>query len=145
MARYVALEEAERFSHDVLDAVRASLAQEIFPSVRTIAVAGSFGRLEASRASDADFIIVLDDDLTVDSEARAAIEHSVITRLTQSFDDFGITSPNPEGVFALPRSLGELLPPEQEGGFGTPDEDTDLMGKRLLLLLESRSLWRDEA
>lgn len=142
MPKYATLEANAAFSLGVLTAVRDGLAATQFENVRTIAIAGSFGRLEASRASDADFIVVLDETMTSE-EQSADLQERVVEATALEFEKFGILRPNPEGVFARPRSMAELLPPVKGGGFGTPNESNELMGKRLLLLLESRPLWSD--
>jgi predicted nucleotidyltransferase len=138
------LERNASFTTRVLESVRGGLVEQDFPQVRTIAVAGSFGRDEASEVSDADVIIVLQDGSHEDAE-RQAFEQRVVDATASEFERFGIARPNPKGVFANPRTMEELLPAADDGGFGTPDEPADLMGKRLLLLLESKPLWNEQA
>jgi len=149
MSRYASIDENRAFSENVVGEVRAAINEQKFDHVLTVAIAGSFGRLEACEASDADVIIVLNDE-SLDGVAagdledvRAQSEAAVIEGVRDAFEAHGIAPPNPKGVFAQSRSLNDLLPPEDEGGLGTPSEATDVMGKRLLLLLESRYLWNE--
>lgn len=144
VAEFIAIDENREFSRRVLTSVTSALSGKQFHGVRTIAIAGSFGRHEASVTSDADFIVVLNDDTNPSNDERRAVEASVVDAVAIEFEKFGIARPNPQGVFAAPRTMGEILPALQEGGFGKPDEPADLMGKRQLLLLESQPLWASD-
>lgn len=59
--RYVAITNNWQFSREAIAHLRAGLEDALPDGVKTIAIAGSFGRFEASRQSDADCIIVLED------------------------------------------------------------------------------------
>lgn len=131
------------FSQSTLGSVREELDALALSGVLTVAVAGSFGRDEASEVSDADFIIVLDEDETLDDAARRQRNTEVYGQISAPFVARGIAEPNPTGVFASARTLSELLPPSEHGGIGQAAEQSDIMGKRLLLLLESKPLWSD--
>lgn len=146
MAAYSQITENRAFSLEVLAHVQPKVAEAALDGVRCVAIAGSFGRLEASHVSDADLIIVLDDEVAeAGDEQRTVIETVVVDLLAAAFEERGIERPNPEGVFAKPRTLAELLPPIEAGGIGTHTEASDIMGKRLLLLMESRAIWNEAA
>lgn len=132
-----------RYSRQKLLELRERLAsqQAALTDVMTIAAAGSFGRLEASAQSDADCIIVLKDGLP----DQSASERAAVDLVTSAIADMGISKPNPTGVFARARAFEELLPPQEAGGMGSSDEHVDVLGKRILMLLESRPVFADEA
>ncbi|HEX8102065.1 MAG TPA: nucleotidyltransferase domain-containing protein [Solirubrobacteraceae bacterium] len=137
--RYHALRDNWRHSRDVMLELRKRFDREDLPGVETIAIAGSFARFEASPESDADCIIILE-DATEDQQAAAAHVLETVARVLMDLD---IPEPNPTGVFASPRRLSELLPPMHEGRMGSETEETDVLSKRLLMLLESRPVWND--
>lgn len=138
------LRRNREYSRATLDEIRGELAGLELSGVLTVAVAGSFGRDEASEASDADFIIVLRDDSSLSQEERVKASLAVYDEVSGPFVSRGIDKPNPAGVFHEARSLAELLPPNEDGGIGQAAEQVDVMGKRLLLLLESKPLWADD-
>jgi hypothetical protein len=138
------LAQNREFSQRQLTDIRAEAAHASLDGILTVAMAGSFGRDEASEVSDADFIIVLQDDATLDEERRHALNTNVYAAVAGMFTSRGIVEPNPNGVFAEARTLSELLPADLDGGIGQPSEHSDVMGKRLLLLLESKWLWNEE-
>lgn len=79
--RYVAVNNNWSYSLDAIAQLRNGLEQELPPGVKTIAIAGSFGRFEASQQSDADCIIVLDDDESLDI---AGASNAVVDVITQT-------------------------------------------------------------
>ncbi|MBI4567688.1 MAG: hypothetical protein HY719_04750 [Planctomycetes bacterium] len=98
----------------------------------TIGAAGSLGRMEASDLSDADLIIVLSDNVAVESQEANQI-YGVV------WDALGsIQRPNPRGVFAGPTSTAHLL-----ARIGHGAENLGTIGKRLLLLLEAQPVYGD--
>jgi hypothetical protein len=128
--RYPALKTNWSFSVEFLKYLSEKCATGLSDNVETIALAGSFGRLEGSRESDADYIMVVKDPL-----------HSAISAdqeiLQKSIQDYGVPPPNKSGVFSQPRSQSQLIDP-----IGKADEKVDELGKRMLLLLESRPIFR---
>jgi hypothetical protein len=127
-----------RHSLEKVAELRGRLASDVPGGVRTIALAGSFGRFEASDQSDADAIIIVEDgaDDTVGDEAVAVV--------TRHIAEMGILEPNPRGVFNTARKYSEILPPEDLGRLGDAQEEMDVLGKRMLMLLESRPLFNDD-
>jgi hypothetical protein len=140
--RYRALCANWTFSQGALRQLRDGLRTGLPEGVMTIAIAGSFARYEASDQSDADCIIVLEDDPKLDA---AAVSERAVATVTEHIAALGIPESNPKGVFAVPRRFSELLPEPALGALGGPDEPSDILGKRMLMLLESRPLFNDDA
>lgn len=128
--RYSALKKNWSFSVEFLKYLSAKCASGLSDNVETIAVAGSFGRLEGSRESDADYIMVVNDPQHASISADKEL-------LQKAIRDYGVSPPNKSGVFSQPRSRSQLIEP-----IGEADEKVDELGKRMLLLLESRPIFR---
>jgi len=127
--RYPALQRNWAFSAAFLEHLSGLCATALSDNVETVALAGSFGRLEGSSESDADYIMVVKD--THDPSITA--DQEVLQRAIQSY---GVSPPNKSGVFSQARSRGQLIDP-----IGKADEQVDELGKRMLLLLESRPIY----
>ena len=128
--RYPALRQNWDYSVKLLNHLSAKCVDSLSENVETIAVAGSFGRLEGSHESDADYIMIVTDP-----------GHSSIPKdndvLQKAIKEYGVLPPNKSGVFSQPRSRSQLIDP-----IGKADEEVDELGKRMLLLLESRPIYR---
>jgi hypothetical protein len=140
LSMYSTMRANWQHSHEVLAELRERFAgDDRFSGVQTIAIAGSFGRFEGSRASDADCIVVLRDDVS----SRADAERAALSAITHHLAQMRIRAPNPEGSFAKPRLRRELLPDPLAGDMGSESEATDIISKRMLMLLESRPVLDD--
>jgi hypothetical protein len=128
--RYAALDRNWKFSVTALETISLFCEGKLSPNVETVALAGSFGRLEGSRESDADYILVVEDT----EAATISADKDVLQAAIQSH---GIAPPNKSGVFSQPRTRSQLLDP-----IGKADEKVDELGKRMLLLLESRPIYQ---
>jgi hypothetical protein len=92
--------------------------------------------MEASPdVSDADLIIVVSDDVDLESEYAKEAYQSV----WEAISELNLQKPKQTGVFAQPTSQKQL-----EFSIGKDDESLDIFGKRLLLLLESQPIYNDE-
>jgi hypothetical protein len=127
----MALEKNWAYSNEFLTHLRKGLSGKLSKNVRTVAIAGSFGRLEGSAASDADYILVVKD-----SKHKTVQDDQNVIRL--AIDEYNVSRPNKSGVFADARTANELL-----DSVGDARESYDQLGKRMLLLLESRSVYDD--
>jgi hypothetical protein len=130
--RYAALQQGWEFSTKFVRELTDSCRTRFSENVLTVGLAGSFGRFEGSVESDADYIMIVNDPqhASVDSD-RAELQAAI--------KSFGISPPNKTGVFSQARSRDELLET-----IGREDEEFDQFGKRMLLLLESRPIYRAE-
>ncbi|MCL1464948.1 hypothetical protein [Argonema galeatum] len=139
--QYVTLKENWDKSKELINSIRKCLNNaEIHPVVKTVAAAGSLGRMEASQdVSDADLIIVLSDNTELDSpEAENA--YNSVWKALESLTTLTIRRPKDTGVFADPTNQKQLL-----GDVGKADESMKVFGKRLLLLLETQPVYGDES
>jgi len=135
--RYMALENNWNISKKRIDQIRECLNNiEINRAVETVAAAGSIGRMEASKdVSDADLIVVLSNNINLESDVAKEAYNSV----WEALKSLELPKPNSEGVFAHPTNQEQLL-----GSIGKADEKLDVFGKRLLLLLESQPVYRED-
>lgn len=137
LTSFPALDSARQFSIQKLDQLCANLA-DVPSCVETIGVAGSLGRLEAMPHSDCDLIVVLRDGVSIDCEeannAMLAINRAVV--------ETGLAESRSTGIFGLPTTSALLCDPSSRGRV---DEDVDVFGKRIQLLLETRAVYGDEA
>jgi len=114
--------------------LRTQLAEKLSSNVVTVAIAGSFGRLEGSATSDADYILIVKDTKL----AKVRPDKDLINAVIKRYD--GVSPPNKRGVFSHARTVQQLLE-----SAGRANESYDLLGKRMLLLLESRAAYHDRA
>lgn len=140
--RYVSLKNNWDKSKELIGKIRDCLStSEIDSAIETVAAAGSLGRMEACPdTSDADLIIVLSDEIDLDTdegkeEAKKAWDSvwQVVSR------HLTIEKPKPTGVFAKATNRKKLLK-----SVGDAAEQYEVFGKRLLLLLETQPVFNDE-
>ncbi|MCD8485697.1 MAG: nucleotidyltransferase domain-containing protein [Desertifilum sp.] len=136
--RYKAIKDNWEDSRKCINDIRERLKQsesKISSEVITIAAAGSMGRMEANRGvSDADLIILLSDNIELDSQEATEIYNSI----WEILNPLKLERPKATGVFAKPINQKQLL-----SSIGKADEEYATYGKRLLLLLETQPLYRD--
>jgi len=136
LADYPSLAESRRFSLDALGAIGVAIEQSVDAlgaSILTVAAAGSLGRLEASRQSDVDCIVIVDDTTECDQHLLAA----AIEQIGLEFPRFGLRAPKPHGIYCKPVTVSSLLDPSSKGSF---DESPTVFGSRMQLLLDARPL-----
>lgn len=136
--RYYALFENWKKSQTLICDIRNHLENfTIDPIVETVAAAGSIGRMEASPdVSDADLIVVVKDGIDLKgNEARDAYNS-----VWKAISPLNLTLPKQTGVFAQCTNWKQL-----GDSIGRADESLDIFGKRLLLLLESQPVYKNEA
>ncbi|MDI9637623.1 hypothetical protein QQ054_02175 [Oscillatoria amoena NRMC-F 0135] len=136
--RYKAIKDNWEYSRKCINDIRECLKQsesKISSEVITIAAAGSLGRMEANReVSDADLIILLSDNIELDSQEATEIYNSI----WEILNPLKLERPKATGVFAKPINQKQLL-----SSIGKADEEYATYGKRLLLILETQPLYRD--
>lgn len=136
ISRYMTLHHNWDQSKELLQQIRDCLSSaKISSLVETVAAAGSIGRMEASPdVSDADLIVVVSNQIDPESNEAKEAYDSVWEAIPPH-----IARPKPTGVFAQPTNQSQLL-----GDVGKADESLKVFGKRLLLLLETQPLYRDD-
>lgn len=128
--RYPTLAQNWAYSQETLEHLRSRLAAELSDEIFTVAAAGSLGRMEACPLSDVDYIVLSyeEHDTTSDFE-----------KLKRIVGELGFPQPKKEGVFSTAISLRKLI-----DSAGTMTEDLSLLARRILFLVESRPLFKDE-
>lgn len=142
VAKYPAIRTAVEFSQRALETLRRQLNNRMGNCLEGdafVSVSGSVGRLEASMASDLDFMIVYPGPPPANAAAfrerlEECIEATSITLSDGSRATF--RRPNPQSVFVGDVDAGKLV-----ASIGSREEDYDSISQRLLLLLESQPLW----
>lgn len=133
LSRYQALADNWKQSRKLLRETKAALTTGLARTdVLCVGAAGSLGRMEASDLSDADLIVVLKDGVDPTSKAGKAAYDAVWKPLAKK----GVKPPNSQGVFAEPTTRAQLL---ERIGHGK--EELAVLGKRLLLLLETQPVY----
>lgn len=129
---YLHLKENWQYSYEILQKLNSRL-NDVFgekPNI-SIATAGSYGRMEASKESDLDFIILCGDGSKDEgNEIRQEVNNIL--------DELGIEKPNPKGAFSTTQSSKTLVE-----DIGSKSDFADSLTQRMLLLMESRPLYNE--
>ena len=125
--KYPVLANSWNFSKNVLQEIQDSLSDIGQYTKTCIAVAGSFGRYEASQLSDMDYIIISDNKWEY-KKIKKALNDIVYKKKLQP--------PNPMGVFSRQVPTSELI-----NIAGAKNENLDHLAQRMLLLLESKPIY----
>jgi hypothetical protein len=118
------------FSENKLREISQELESVFQSNDFSIVIAGSYGRLEASRESDFDYFILFDSE-TVNPETIKNEVNAVLTKV-------GIDPPNPDGVFSKHFPVSDLI-----NNIGGHEDSLPKLGQRMLLLMESRAFYND--
>ena len=135
LAKYSTINKNCIFSRRRIVTIRESLEQKLRNEKQTetsVVAFGSYARLDASELSDLDYLIVTRDRQL----SHDRWQHHVKDVIEAS----GIPLPNQQGVFQGVVSFDELC-----SDIGGKSDGYDQLSRRLLHVLESRSLWGDEA
>lgn len=138
--RYGALFSNWEHSRKRLHTIAESLKKaKLPPIVRTAAVAGSLGRMEAAEGvSDCDLLVVLEDGIDANS-ADAATAYDAVWKALESLK---LEKPKKTGTFSRPTTEQQLC---DKKNVGAADEDMRIFAKRLLLLLETQPVYKPNA
>lgn len=126
------LRQARRRSQAILATARARLEEATLPSIETIAVAGSLGRLEASSSADFDCIVV-----ARDTAAPAQLD-AEIERVHDVLAACGLRRPKADGIYRDAIGPAALL---DYRALGSLDETPATFGKRMQFLLDARPVF----
>lgn len=123
------------YTQHVLGELNATLIKKLPPlpnqAAYTVAVAGSYGRVEASKeTSDLDFMILTENELSEDDK------QSVIDTVRECAENLGIKMPNPDGVFSQSVRYEHLVVET-----GSKRDTLDLLAQRMLILMEARPIY----
>lgn len=116
------------YTHTKLTNINKALDERFSDENFSVIVAGSYGRMEASSASDFDFFILSYED--VKKEIKEVIKEILVSE--------SIPTPNPDGVFSETLSINDLIE-----NIGHRDDDLPKLAQRMLLLMESRPIYNE--
>jgi hypothetical protein len=139
--KYPALRDGLLFSDAMLSAFRSALNAEFGEPAADapfVAVSGSIARREASPSSDIDYMVVFPGAFEGDRHAFLGRVRDVLHAATSHLSNQSLARPNPKGVFGAAVEGDTLV-----AQIGSREEDYDNISRRLLLLLESQTLWND--
>lgn len=138
LSAYPALTDNWAKSRGRIQEIREQLKNARLPrAVRTLAVAGSLGRMEYGDASDCDLLVVLTDA----ARQNPAIANDAYARVWAALEPLNLELPKATGTFSSPTSEQHLC---DKRNVGAPDEDLRVLAKRLLLLLETQPVYNDD-
>lgn len=132
LSKYPSVEANWKLSRDILLELNKKLADE-FGTDDSFAVltAGSYGRMDASKNSDLDFMLIHNGHI---AEGEKKIEF-----IREVADQMGLGMPNPQGAFSKPRMIEDLT-----SNIGSKEDDLHSMAQRLLIIMESRAIYNDD-
>ncbi len=138
LAQCPSLSASRVYTTGLLTQARTALAgiSADLDDVETVAVGGSLGRLEAHSRSDIDCIVITRNE---PSRARA---DTVIDQICSALTALDLTPPKAWGIYRAPASMASLL---DTAALGSLTEAPEIFGKRLQLLLDANSIFRDDA
>lgn len=142
MDQYESLTTNWNNSKELIEKIREKLTNLPKNSnIKTIAAAGSLGRMEACNdTSDADLIIVLSDDIKLNTETVNKEAQEAYDQVWQCLNDIQLDKPKSDGVFSTPTNKTELLNLIGDA----KKENYKVFAKRLLLLLETQLIYNNE-
>lgn len=130
---YPSLRENWNYSYSKLQELNSLLNKSFNGSTDfSIITAGSYGRMEASKESDLDFIILFADGSTDEGDKIREKVNSIL-------DELEIEKPNPNGAFSKTQSSKTLVE-----DIGAKTDMADSLTQRMLLLMESRPLYNQD-
>ena len=149
LSRYANLSKGWEYSKGEIKRIKEHLATTKLPEgVRTLAVAGSLGRMEASESSDCDLVVVLDDALLKEEypdqsmeDAAKKVAQGLYDQVWDALVPLKLERPKPTGTFSTPTSESQL---SGKKNLGNSREGMGLMAKRQLLLLETQPVYRSD-
>ncbi len=132
------MEERKKYSDTVLISIKKSLKKSVldkYPGICVI-VTGSFGRDEASKESDMDWFLVVDESK---SELQDNAKQSILDTVNSIVGEHVLKETGGTGTFESLIPVSDLL--EKYGG----DKETNQgFTRRMLYLLESKVLYNDQ-
>lgn len=111
---------------------------ETLEGLKSLVVAGSLGRLEAMPDSDCDLMVVVGDEVAQGSAQASEILEAVWVNIAPA----GLKRPKNWGIFTQAASGRALTDP---AALGALDDDPNLFGKRMQLLLDSQAFFGEQA
>lgn len=130
------LDTAWRYSASVLRLVNTQLNEEISRAdgVATVAIAGSYGRMEAGKHSDFDFFVIAENG----SIKQRKDELRLIKQVWHSIRSMSLVPPDDNGIFTRVLTTEQFCDP---AALGDLDYPRHVFGLRLQVLTDSQPLF----
>jgi len=128
--KFPALRANWNYSYNKLIQLNAILIEKINRKEIAIVVAGSYGRLEACRYSDLDYMILTEHPI----ETAEGIKNII----SSAANDLDISMPNPFGVFSDIIPISDMI-----DRTGSKEDDLSSLAQRMLLLMETRPIYNE--
>lgn len=128
ISRFQTIKKAWEFSVVNLEKINNRLNESLNDENLSIAVAGSYGRLEASSNPDLDFMIL--------SQHKLENKEIVLDCIENVANELNIGLPNPKGVFSEVISISDLV-----SKIGDRNDTLEYVAQRILLLMETKPLY----
>ena len=128
-----AIEAAWSRSTQTIHQMQAALEAANIDGLSSVAASGSLGRMEVHENSDCDLIVILNDDVCLDSPDAIAIYDTVWECLVP----LNLKRPNAVGIYGTPTSTKQLHDPSS---LGKIEDDPSVFGKRIQLLIDSQPI-----
>ncbi len=106
------------------------------PGIVCLALAGSYGRMDAAVVSDLDLIVIVEDDVIGNSEQQTLC----INQVWKTLAPLGIEKPASFGIFMQPVSPAQLCDPNALGNLDYPRH---VFGLRIQLLLDAQPIFME--
>ena len=107
------------------------------PEISLVIASGSFGRLEGMPHSDADLIVLVDDD-AINNPTRC---QKAMQAVWHALDPLGLALPKSTGIYVTPSSYGQIC---DHNTLGVIADDKNIFGKRMQVLLDAKPVYGDE-
>lgn len=122
----------------ILKLIKESLEKSVLAKHQNLCVivTGSYGRDEASEASDMDWFLVVDE---TETKLEMDEKQSLLDTVTSIIGEHVEKETGGTGTFASLISISDLL-----GNYGGDKETNQAFTRRMLYLLESKSLYNDD-
>lgn len=128
---FVQIEENEKFSMEIISALRKELEASLSGDAFTVVIGGSFGRHEASSESDCDFFVIHDSSFENAESLLQTVREISANHVSKP--------PSKDGPFAKPQDVEKML--HHIGGEG--DSNSNIT-RRILFMLECEWLYNKE-
>lgn len=129
---YPSIKKYREYSIDKLTTIREKLKDKFgVENSFSLAVAGSYGRLEASLLSDFDYIFLFENKPTNFEEIESY--------LLELLKDNKIVAPNPTGVFSKNLTISEMI-----SDIGGKKDSIFALAQRILLLMECKCIYNEQ-
>ena len=136
LANYSSIDSAWQYSASVLRPVKNHISDGLKASdtIATVAIAGSYGRMEAGKQSDFDYFVVANDGGINNRQDELALVNAV----WRTIESLSLVPPDDNGIFTRVLTPAQLCDP---AALGNLDYPRHVFGLRLQLLMDAQPLY----